>query len=633
MKSSSILSIAGQALLDCFFCWLSWMAAIMVFSYFTPSASPYLSAAIGISWVMIISSLVFCLLTGVYKALWNHPGLGSVLRLAVAVLFACFAVYIALFIKMRAWPNPGIAVIASYFMFSMALGVRVYRRIFKTISGFIDRYRGLPQNPSLAPLRTLIVGAGESASSFIMHTSRHGSRPREILGIVDSDYHKHGYSMHGVRVLGDDSKIPAIVRNLDIHEIIIAVPSITNDELRRIVKLTPVRQCKVRIITSLSGDKASDELRELNIGDLLGRAENIPDRGLIGGWIAGKTVMITGGGGSIGGEICRQLLAFDVKKIVVYEISENNGFNLKDELVATMGQQVRDIIDIRMGSVQDEARLNEVFAETKPHVVFHAAAYKHVPLMEDAPRLAFENNVIGTFRAARIACKHNAERFIMISTDKAVNPTSVMGATKRLAEMIVLGLDGHGCPPELCNHPENAERRVLQFSCVRFGNVLESNGSVIPTFKRQIAAGGPITLTHPDVIRYFMTMSEATQLVLEAGAMSKGGDIFILNMGEPVRIRDLAENLIRMAGLTPNVDINIEITGLRPGEKLYEELLLNEEGLTETLNDKIMVVRPPAPPRLHDIIQFILSYDNGTGLSESEIKKVLKQFIPEYATG
>jgi FlaA1/EpsC-like NDP-sugar epimerase len=369
------------------------------------------------------------------------------------------------------------------------------------------------------------------------------------------------------------------------------------------------------MLAGLSSDKAGERLRDINIGDLLGREEANLDISGIGAWVMGKTALVTGGGGSIGSEICRQLLLFDVGKIVIYDISENNAYNLKEELAVKFENKGRFKVAARIGSVQDKARLDEVFNEFKPDIVFHAAAYKHVPLMEECPRLAFENNVIGTRLAAECAVAHGAGRFVMISTDKAVNPTSVMGASKRLAELVVLDM----------NHLGKTE-----FVCVRFGNVLDSNGSVIPKFKRQIEAGGPVTVTHPDIIRFFMTISEAARLVLEAGAMARGGEIFILDMGQPVKITDLAESLIRMAGLTPGVDIQIEFVGLRPGEKLYEELLLNEEGLTMTRNDKIFVLSPGIPAEFAAFPAFLEEYTKDSISNGEEIKEVLKRFVPEY---
>lgn len=560
-------------------------------------------------WVIVIACTVSFYVCGVYKSLWQHPGFGTFIRLAAATVLSSFTVYVSLRISRGHWDNPGIGMMAFYFSLSLSLASRLYRNIFGIIMQFVRRISKSQTPPPEEPIRTLVVGAGESASSFISNPSRHGSRPRDILGLLDNDRRKHGYKLHGKVVMGGDEMIPQLVGRYKISEIVIAIPSISNEELRRIVKLTPAKRCKVRLLSGLSGGNATDLLRDINIGDLLGRQETALDDHGVSEWLKNKTVMVTGGGGSIGSEICRQLIKLNVEKIVVYDISENNAYNLKEELKVKFGAAGRYKLAIRIGSVQDSTRLDAVFGEFKPAIVFHAAAYKHVPLMEECPRLAIDNNVVGTYLTACTAIRHKAERFVMVSTDKAVNPTNVMGASKRMAEIATLGLNKLG---------------VTEFACVRFGNVLDSNGSIIPLFKRQIEAGGPVTVTHKEIIRYFMTISEAARLVIETGAMAAGGEIFILNMGEPVKIVDLAENLIRMAGLTPYVDIKIDFTGLRPGEKLYEELLLNEEGLTATQNDKIYVVKPGQPPVTMGLLEAL-----DAGLP-GDAAGLIKEYVAEY---
>jgi len=533
------------------------------------------------------------------------------IRLVFAVLLVSFFVYVSLRIRLGFWSNPGLGMMAFYFLLTMSLAVRSYKRVTRIVALYTRRVFKLPANLPVESARTLLIGAGESASTFLLNKSQQGNRPRTILGIVDNDVKKHGYSLHGIKIFGDEAKIPNLIDHFDINEIVVAVPSIKNEDLRRIVKLTPVNRCKVRLLSGLSSDKAADKLRDINIGDLLGRPETTHDEQGINEWVKGKTLLITGGGGSIGSEICRQLMRFDIEKIIIFDISENNAFNLQEELKVKLGQKGLDNLIVRIGSTQDKIRLEEVFNEFKPSIVFHAAAFKHVPLMEECPRLALENNVRGTYLTAQTACHHQVERFVMISTDKAVNPTNIMGATKRLAELLVLGLN---------------ERQTTEFVCVRFGNVLDSNGSVIPLFKRQIEAGGPVTVTHPGIIRYFMTISEAANLVIQAGAIAAGGEIFILDMGEPVKITDLAENLIRMAGLTPYIDIKIEYVGLRPGEKLYEELLLKEEGLAKTLSNKIFVVKPPVTSNYKELAARVETGVN----TEENIRAMIKHFVPEY---
>jgi len=601
----------GTLLFDCLFSWISWLGSVFVFTYLFVEDYALIHTVNRHVWVIFFACIFFYSICGVYKSLWQHPGFGTFIRITTAAMLSSFAMYVSLQLQLGFWVNPGLGMMAFYFSLTLSLGLRLYKNIFGIIFQYLSRFsrkrRILPEEP----IRTLLVGAGNSASAFLLHPSQQGSRPRNVLGVLDNDRTKHGYRLHGKAIMGGDDLIPQLVKQYDINEIVVAVPSIGNEDLRRIVMLTPFKRCKVRLLTGLSNDMSTNNLRDINIGDLLGRQEAELNKQGINPWLKGKTVLVTGGGGSIASEICRQLFKLNVEKIVVFDISENNSHNLREELIASFGQAGRYRLAVRIGSVQDTNRLNEVFEEFKPEVVFHAAAYKHVPLMEECPRLAIDNNVLGTYRTAKCAIKHGVERFVMISTDKAVNPTNVMGASKRLAELAVLGLNQHG---------------LTEFVCVRFGNVLDSNGSVVPTFKRQIETGGPVTVMHKEIIRYFMTISEAAKLVLETGAMAEGGEMYILNMGKPVRINDLAENLIRMAGLTPHVDIKIEYTGLRPGEKLYEELLLDEEGLTATSNDRIFVVKPEPSAVIPSLLEALEAGlpDNGDAI------ELLKSYIPEY---
>ena len=608
---SRYLTWAGRLIIDCMFCWISWLGSVFVFTYLFVNDYSLIHIVNRHVWVIFLSCMFFYSICGVYKSLWQHPGIGTFIRMTTAAILSSFTVYVALWVSLGHWSNPGIGMMAFYFSLTLSLALRLYKNIFGIIFQYASRFSKSKKAQPQEPVRTLIIGAGDSASAFLLNPSQQGNRPRNILAILDNDKAKHGYQLHGKTIMGGDDLIPQLVNQYDISEIVVAVPSIENKDLRRIIRLTPFKRCKVRLLSGLSNDRAKDNLRDINISDLLGRPETALNEQGINKWLKGKTVLVTGGGGSIGSEICRQLIKLNVEKVVVYDISENNSYNLKEELKAYFGATGRYKLAIRIGSVQEVGRLETIFEEFKPEIVFHAAAYKHVPLMEECPRLAVNNNVIGTYRTAVCAIKYGVERFVMISTDKAVNPTNVMGATKRLAEIATLGLN---------------QKSETEFVCVRFGNVLDSNGSVIPLFKRQIGTGGPVTVTHKNIIRYFMTISEAAKLVLETGAMAEGGEIFILNMGEPVKINDLAENLIRMAGLTPGIDIKIEYTGLRPGEKLYEELLLNEEGLTATSNDRIFVVKPEpstVAPALLMALEVGLPDDGDT-------VELLKSYVPEY---
>jgi len=614
--------------LDCLFSWLSWIGSVFVFTYLFVNDFELVYYVNRHIWVIVLSCVVLHSVCGVYKSLWQHPGFGTFIRITTAIVSSSFIVYVSLRLARGYWSNPGIGMMAFYFTLTLSLAVRLHKNLIGIISLYLRRFLRSNKSQPQEPIRTLVIGAGDSASGFLLHPSQHGGRPRKILGILDNDKLKHGYQLHGKPILGSDELIPQMVNKYDISEIVVAIPSMKNEDLRRIVRLTPVNRCKVRMLSGLSSDKATDKLRDINISDLLGRPETALNEQGINAWLKGKTVLVTGGGGSIGSEICRQLIRLNVEKIVVYDIYENNAYNIKEELKAKFGQAGRYKLAVRIGSVQDETRLAAVFEEFKPAIVFHAAAYKHVPLMEECPRLAIDNNVIGTYRTALAAIKYGVERFVMISTDKAVNPTNVMGATKRLAEIATLGLNkgGESISGGNLKNAQLIKNGNTEFVCVRFGNVLDSNGSIIPLFKRQIEAGGPVTVTHRDIIRYFMTISEAARLVLEAGAMAVGGEIYILDMGEPVKIADLAENLVRMAGLTPDVDIKIHYTGLRPGEKLYEELLLNEEGLTTTLHDKIFVVKPEPGEVLPRLLE---SLEDGLPTSGNE-REMLISFVPEF---
>lgn len=426
--------------------------------------------------------------------------------------------------------------------------------------------------------RAIIVGAGDAGSMLLreMRTSAHLALYPVLF--VDDNAALHNTYVGGVRVAGATSDIPALVEKYAIRRIIIAMPSAKKSEIKRIHDICLGTQCKVEILPGIyqlvNGQVSVASLREVDVQDLLGREQTAVDLDSVMSYIEGRTVLVTGGGGSIGSELCRQIASHRPRRLIILDIYENNAYEIEQELLRH--DPGLDLVTL-IASVRDAAKIDRVFAEYRPDIVFHAAAHKHVPLMETSPAEAVKNNVFGTRNVVRAADRHGVHRFVMISTDKAVNPTNIMGATKRICEMIV----------------QTAERHSkTEFVAVRFGNVLGSNGSVIPLFRRQIAEGGPVTLTHKDVIRYFMTIPEAVALVLQAGAYAKGGEIFVLDMGEPVRIYDLAYNLIKLSGLEPGVDIEIRVTGLRPGEKLYEERLMAEEGLEKTANDSISIGHP-----------------------------------------
>ena len=430
--------------------------------------------------------------------------------------------------------------------------------------------------------RIMVVGAGDTGSSLIKSMKKVGSLYPVVA--IDDDPKKHGMRVCDVPVVGGRDEIPTAAKKYRIEEIIIAIPSGKDSErigIASICRSTGIKTSTVPSLYELASGKANiNQIREVNPQELLGRSEKLIDGNDIFGYIEGKVVLVTGGGGSIGSELCRQISNYNPRMLIVFDIYENNAYELQMELKRRLPQLKLEVL---IGSVRDRKRLEEVFSKYNPKVVFHAAAHKHVPLMEDSPNEAIKNNVYGTFNVADMCEKYAAERFVLISTDKAVNPTNVMGASKRLAEMVM---------QRMAHRQKERSVQKTIYAAVRFGNVLGSNGSVIPLFKRQIREGGPVTVTHPEINRFFMTIPEAVQLVMQAGAFAHGGEIFILDMGEPVKIVDLARNLIELSGYTPDVDIKIEFSGLRPGEKMYEELLLDKQRHTATKHDKIYVEQP-----------------------------------------
>lgn len=464
--------------------------------------------------------------------------------------------------------------------------------------------------------RVLIIGAGD-AGRIIMNNSRSaGDTNVEIVGFIDDDRAKLGKKFFGVKVLGGRYDIVRICEQMDIDRIILAIPSAYAEERKEIIDICSQTKCSIKTIPGLSelvdAPEKENVIRDVRIEDLLDREPVVLDNDRIKDLVSGKVIMVTGGGGSIGSELCRQIMRFSPKTLVIVDIYENNAYDIQMELNEKYPDNKPVVL---IASIRDKVRLEEVFADYRPQIVFHAAAHKHVPLMENSPREAIKNNVFGTYNLAITADKFGVDKFVMISTDKAVNPTNVMGASKRLCEMIIQCM-------------ENISE--TDFVAVRFGNVLGSNGSVIPLFKRQIENGGPVKVTHKDVIRFFMTIPEAAQLVIQAACYANGGEIFILDMGKPVKIYNLAENLIRLSGYKPNVDIKIEIVGLRPGEKLYEELLMNSDNLKHTQHKKIFVDKPESLS--YDALQESLALlqkavDNR---DDDEVRSVLEKVVPTY---
>ncbi len=464
-------------------------------------------------------------------------------------------------------------------------------------------------------ISVMVIGAGEAANLIIKEIVNSNFSTMVIKCIIDDDKGKWGKYIQGIKVVGGRDKIVECADIYDVDEIIVAMPSASRTEIREILDICKDTNCKLRSLPGMyqlvNGEVNVSKLRDVELEDLLGRDPISVDMDSILGYVQGKVVLVTGGGGSIGSELCRQIATHRPKQLVIVDIYENSVYDVQQELK----QKYPELnLMVLIASVRNTNRMNYIFSKYKPDIVYHAAAHKHVPLMEDSPTEAIKNNVFGTFKTAQAAAMSGVQRFVMISTDKAVNPTNIMGASKRICEMIIQTFDKH---------------YDTEFVAVRFGNVLGSNGSVIPLFRKQIAAGGPVTVTHPDIIRYFMTIPEAVSLVLQAGAYAKGGEIFVLDMGEPVKILSLAENLIKLSGYRVGEDIKIEFTGLRPGEKLYEELLMDEEGMKDTANRMIHIGKPIEVDE-HVFFTQLKELKDECQIENSDIRPLIKKIVPTY---
>ena len=514
------------------------------------------------------------------------------------------------------------------FLVNQILVLHLYQMAFPIVSGILligliglsrMLYRmirsKLRPTTKIKRARTLLIGGGDAGAVALREFQTSIRSENDVVCIVDDDYKKRGSYLRGVRIVGNRNDIPAIVEEYRVAEIVFAIPTAPAKERREILSICQKTKCKLKTLPGIyqlaNGSVELKKIRNVDVLDLLGRDSVKVDLGEIAGYLGGKTVLVTGGGGSIGSELCRQIAKNKPKKLIIFDIYENNAYDIQQELVRS-GLELD--LSVQIGSVRDTGRVEMLFETFRPDIVFHAAAHKHVPLMEDSPNEAIKNNVFGTMNVAIAADKYHADRFVLISTDKAVNPTNIMGASKRICEMIVQSM---------------STRSQTKFVAVRFGNVLGSNGSVIPLFKKQIAEGGPVTVTHKDIIRYFMTIPEAVALVLQAGAFANKGEIFVLDMGDPVRIDDLARNMIRLSGFEPDVDIKIQYTGLRPGEKLYEEMLMKEEGLRTTANNLIHIGQPLDIDEEAFRSQLI-ELKKACNENSDEIKRIVAEVVPTY---
>lgn len=557
---------------------------------------------------VVITVLLFWLL-GLYDIVYSFVGIPEIVKNILAMGILCVANLI--FVVVSDGKVVSLGMLLGYTLFLLFGTMCV--RCSKSFVLFFQQYL---RNKKKEKTRVMIVGGGEAGLSLINEMRNSDKIAYRPVCVIDDAPEKWGRFIHDVKIVGDTSLISETVKTYRVQEIFVAMPSVDKKRVSEIVQICKACNCPVKILPGIyqlvSGQVHVSQLREVDVQDLLGRDQIRVNLDEIMGYIEDKTVLVTGGGGSIGSELCRQIATHNPKTLIILDIYENNAYEIEQELR-------RHYPDLHLltliASVRDMTKMRDVFDKFRPNIVFHAAAHKHVPLMETSPNEAVKNNVFGTLNVARCADEFGVETFVQISTDKAVNPTNIMGATKRICEMMIQAIGRHS--------------KHTKFVAVRFGNVLGSNGSVIPLFKKQIAEGGPVTVTHKDIIRYFMTIPEAVALVLQAGAYAKGGQIFVLDMGEPVRIYDLACNLIKFSGLEPNVDIPIVCTGLRPGEKLYEERLMKEEGLQKTPNGLINIAKPLE----FDEESFWTTLDKlfKEAYEESEtMKKSVKELVPTY---
>ena len=521
----------------------------------------------------ILITLVVYYVFKLYKSMWRYASIIEVRRLLLAVYCSDFLrmllyVFVLKVELPRSWYflEPCMLLILSSTLRFLYRGMRS----MKNDNPIFEQDKHL--------INVMIIGAGEAGNMLLREIKRSSHLPMRVVCFIDDDPLKQGYYMNDVPIVGNRNSIGEMVKKYEVDEIYIALPSASINERRELMNICNDTGCKIKLLPGIyqlmNGEVKVSKLRNVEIEDLLGRDPISVNMNQIASYVENRTVMVTGGGGSIGSELCRQVAARHPRKLIIVDIYENNAYDIQMEL---RNAHPELNLDVRIASIRDGEKIDALFNELRPEVVYHAAAHKHVPLMEDSPNEAIKNNVFGTLNVVRAADKYHVKRFVQISTDKAVNPTNIMGASKRMCEMIIQAFSRHS-------------RTV--FTAVRFGNVLGSNGSVIPLFKKQIAHGGPVTVTDKNIIRYFMTIPEAVSLVMQAGIFAKGGEIFVLDMGEPVKIDDLARNLIKLSGFTPDVDIPIIYTGLRPGEKLYEELLMDEEGLQKTENGSIFIGHP-----------------------------------------
>lgn len=557
----------------------------------------------------VVITLVVFNIFRLYNSVWRYASDTELVNNAIAVLICALMQPVLFWIEQVRLPY-SYPFFYGFFMIIFTGGVRFSYRILRVLQNRRLNYVG-----GKSRLNCMIVGAGAAGNAIIKEIETSNYLNMHVACAIDDHPGCHGKYLRGVPIVGGREVIVECVEKYSIDEIIIAIPSANRGTLKPILEICKETGCRLRILPGMyqiiNGDVNVSRLREVQIEDLLGRDPIEVNVNEIISYVKDKVVLVTGGGGSIGSELCRQIAEHQPRRLVILDIYENSVYEVQQELKMKFPEL--DMV-VLIASVRNTARIDEIFRCYRPDIVYHAAAHKHVPLMEDSPNEAIKNNVFGTYKVATAADKYKTRRFVLISTDKAVNPTNIMGASKRICEMVIQDLN---------------RKSKTEYVAVRFGNVLGSNGSVVPLFKKQIEQGGPVTVTHPDIIRYFMTIPEAVSLVLQAGAYAKGGEIFVLDMGEPVKIVDLAKNLIKLSGYRVDEDIKIEFTGLRPGEKMYEELLMNEEGLKETANKMIYIGKPIE----FDAQEFVIQLEKLRQASldeESDIRAVVREIVPTY---
>ena len=559
----------------------------------------------------VISTVVVFYLCKLYHSIWRLASVAELQMSLTAYMILAIVYSIGMLFMHMKMPK-SYYFIGFVLSFCMTTGIRFSYRLLRFYANSCADFGDNKKHD-----RVMIIGAGSAGQALIKEMINSNKIHTQVVCIIDDNPDKNGRVLEGIPIVGNRYTIPEMVRKYEVNRIIYAIPTVHGEDRKEILNICKDTGCRLQTVPGVyqlvNGEVSVSKLRNVEITDLLGRAQVQVNMDEIFSSIKGKTLLVTGGGGSIGSELCRQIAAAGPKQLIIFDMYENNAYEIQQELKRKYGSKLN--LTVLIGSVRNTNRVRDIMQTYRPDAVFHAAAHKHVPLMEDSPNEAIKNNVMGTYKTAVAAARAGVKKFVLISTDKAVNPTNIMGASKRLCEMVVQMMNRQ-CPN-------------TDFVAVRFGNVLGSNGSVIPLFKKQIEAGGPVTVTDKNIIRYFMTIPEAVSLVLQAAHYAKGGEIFILDMGEPVRIDDMARNLIRLSGYTPDVDIKIEYTGLRPGEKLFEELLMAEEGMQETPNKLIHIGKPI---EMDDAIfkKKLRQLDEAAFQESDKIKEIVAQVVPTY---